>query len=111
MSLQIIYSRGDHWSLHQLLAVLMLYVCTTQYTTAVDKGTKDIIFKREETWLFRVHVCFFFYMKMFPERYRSRKSTSKMLNLLCLAAIVILSIADSALTGVGGAFDDITRSK
>ena len=44
----------------------------------------------------------FFYMKIFPERCRSRKSTSKMLYLLRLAVIVILSIVDSALTSGWG---------
>ena len=52
----------------------------------------------------------FFYMKMFFERYRSRKSTSKMFNLLRLAVIVILSMLTQHLL-VGGAFDDVTRSK
>ena len=56
---------------------------------------------------FRVCV---FCMKMFPERYRSRNSTSKMLNLFCLAAIVIFGIADSALTRVRGASDDVICS-
>ena len=53
-------------------------------------------------------------MKMFPVSYTGRDHENphlKMLNLLRLAALLIISIADSALTGVGEAFDDITHSE